>query len=58
MSVTRSKHDQCEIRDCTDEAEYRLIVTDRDGGCSPMWFCEQCRSAYLMGKNEAKSIYA
>jgi len=57
MSVTRSKHDQCEIRDCTDEAEHKLMVTDRDGGRSPMRFCEQCRSAYLMGKNEAKRIY-
>jgi len=57
MRVTRSKHNQCEIRDCTGKAEHKLLVTDRDGACSPIWFCEQCRLAYLMGKNETERIY-
>lgn len=52
--MTDNELRKCEIRDCTDEAEYRFMVTDRGGGCSPLWLCEQCRSAYLLGKMKAK----
>lgn len=58
MSNHQFKRSQCGMRGCTDQAEHKLMVTDRDGGSSPMRFCEQCRAAYLMGKNEAKRIYA
>lgn len=47
---------RCEVADCDRiEGDYEIqpiIVTDRDGGGTPMDMCTPCYNAYRLGQND------
>jgi hypothetical protein len=42
----------CDVVNCSAESEANVLITDVDGGASPMRLCKTCEMAYKIGKRD------